>query len=124
MEKQQHLVSITKELYSLTDSLTEQFEQTKTTGERGDFYNTVKPFADEVKQKIDLWQELSLQWVAMEKPKYIYEHQIKSVYEQIEMLSVQVFYPETSKSRFHQYVQSVRYILASMLAQLSNDSER
>lgn len=115
------LLILTEKLQMLTNTFFEQFQTTKTTGERGDFYKTVKPFADEVKVLNDKWKLLALKWVEETKPKYIHPLQIENCYEQIETLSIQAFYPETSKSRFLHYLQTVRYILTTILDELSNE---
>lgn len=109
---------ITEDLLGELDRMMAIFEETKLSNKRGDFFSEVKPFADEMKRKKEEWAELSFQWIKEVRPKHLHEKQIESAGEQIEMLSVQAFYPDTSRTRFINYLQSVRYILKGLKDQL------
>lgn len=113
MEKD--LRTLTETLLAYTDTCLERFEKAKAEKVKGDFYTEVKPFADEVKKINDQWFELATNWVMEEQPKNLYAKQVESTYEQIELLSVQAFFPDTSRTRFLNYFQSVRFILSRIL---------
>lgn len=89
-------------------------------GEKGDFFTQVKPFADEVKEVVDHWRKESAAWIKENRPKNLHATQIESAAEQMEMISVQAFFPETSRTRFINYLQSVRYVLTVLRANLNN----
>jgi hypothetical protein len=112
------LTSLTKKLLHYTDVISDKFAEVKESKVKGDFFAEVKPFADEVKASNDEWQNLAKAWIRENMPKHLHEKQIESTYEQIEMLSVQCFFPDTSRKRFIDYWQSVRFILNSLLTHL------
>lgn len=122
MEQYVTLLTLTKKLLDYMEFISKKYDEVKISGVRGDFFTEVKPFADEVKEINDKWAELAASWIELNRPKNLHVKQIESSTEQIEMLSVQAFFPETSKTRFVNYVQSVRFVLTSLIAQLENVS--
>ncbi|MFE8702194.1 YppE family protein [Cytobacillus sp. FJAT-54145] len=112
------LNNLSEKLLSYMDFIEGRYQEARKSQEKGDFYTEVKPFADEVKAINDAWKEEAASWVRVERPKHIHFKQIESAYDQIEMLSVQAFYPETSRTRFINYLQSVKYILKVMVDEL------
>lgn len=123
METYEQLLVRTATLLKDIDHITKIFEETKASNKRGDFYTEVKPFADEMKGKKDDWERLAVKWIEETRPKHLYLKQIESASEQIEMLSVQAFYPDTSRTRFINYVQSVRYILIAMVDEIEKNKK-
>lgn len=115
------LFSLTNELLQYTNRISIKFEEVKESKVKGDFYSEVKPFADEVKMVNDEWQNLAKAWIRENRPKHLHEKQIDSTYEQIEMLSVQAFFPDTSRTRFINYWQSVRFILNTLIDHLEKN---
>lgn len=109
---------LTESVIEYIDQIDEFFKEVKQSGEKKDFFEVVKPFADEVKVINDQWKLAAMEWIEETRPKNINMKQIESANEQIEMLSVQAFYPDTSKTRFINYIQSVRFILNSILDEL------
>lgn len=109
------LALLTQQLLDYSNKISNIYEEVKETKVKGDFFTEVKPFADSVKEVNDEWQHMARAWIREEKPKHLHEKQIESTYEQIEMLSVQAFYPDTSRKRFIDTLQSVRFILSSLL---------
>lgn len=108
------LLALTNKLLEFTEQILEKFEEVKKTKEKGDFYEEVKPFAEQVREVKDEWQTLAKEWIEAKKPKYLHVKQIESASEQMELLSVQAFFPETSRTRFINYWQSARFILTSL----------
>ncbi|UII54598.1 YppE family protein [Cytobacillus spongiae] len=115
------LKSLTEELLQSVDSINERFAISKESGVPGDFYQEVKPFADGVKQKSDEWAQEAMQWIAANRPKNLHPNQINSATEQMELISVQAFFPEVSKTRFINYSQSVQYVLKVLRDYLSEE---
>jgi hypothetical protein len=118
MENQSILVNLNESLYEYTRQIEDKFLSVKTSGEKGDFFSQVKPFADEVKEVVDLWKKEATTWIAKNRPRNLHESQIDSAAEQMEMISVQAFFPETSRTRFINYLQSVRFVLTLLRANI------
>lgn len=109
------LRTLTAELLQYNDHATKRYSQCRETGEQGDFYKEVKPFADKVKDAVEKWEKEATDWIIQNKPKHLYPIQIKNTAENLQMVSVQAFYPKTSLSRFNHHVQSIDYILRALL---------
>ncbi|WP_175991245.1 YppE family protein [Bacillus sp. Marseille-Q1617] len=115
----EQLIYVTEELSALLDNMMTEYKQRRETGEKGDFYSEVKPFADKVKEMNDKWRELSLEWIKTDRPKHLHLPQVMNTYDNIEMLSVHCFFPESSYNRFISHHQSVRYVLNNILDELT-----
>ncbi|MGG7617979.1 YppE family protein [Robertmurraya sp. GLU-23] len=111
MDNLSMLEQLNERLYGYTKEIEDTFLSVKMSGEKGDFFTQVKPFADEVKEVVDHWRKESVAWIGENRPKNLHIAQIESAAEQMEMISVQAFFPETSRTRFINYLQSVRYVL-------------
>jgi hypothetical protein len=85
-----------------------------------DFYQTVKPFADEVKPVNDAWKIDMTLWLKENSPKRLNINQVNSTSDQIEQLSVQAFFPETSKSRFLNTQRTIEFFLTEVLLELNH----
>lgn len=118
MENSVDLLTLNNSLMNYLDKISVKFDEVKESKEKGNFYLEVKPFADEVKEVNDKWKMVAIEWIKNRNPKNLHEKQIESAYEQIELLSVQAFYPDTSKTRFINYFQTVRFILLSINDQI------
>lgn len=112
---------LNERLYEYTMKIEDTFLSVKLSGEKGDFFTQVKPFADEVKEVVDRWKKESGSWIEENRPKNLHTSQIESAAEQMEMISVQAFFPETSRTRFINYLQSVRYVLTVLRANISKN---
>lgn len=115
-----HLLEQTIKLKDTIETLQATFLEVKETGKEPDFFKDVRPFADETKTAAVEWQKHATSWINEIKPKYIYKQQIDSTVENIELISVQAFYPSTSRARFLNYVQSVDFVLNNVLKELNN----
>lgn len=111
MENHSMLIDLNERLSEYTRQIENKFLSVKETGEKGDFFTEVKPFADEVQEVSERWKKEATAWIVKNRPRNLHESQIDSAAEQIEMISVQSFFPETSRTRFINYLQSVRFVL-------------
>lgn len=109
------LIELTKRLIGFIEKGKEQFENTKNSGIEGDFFSEVKPFADLVKDVCEEWSVLATSWIRSEDPPYLNEKQLLTALEHIEKISIQSFYPKTSRKLFFSSVQSAQYVLESIL---------
>lgn len=105
----------TKELLSYLEEIETIFRDVKEKGEGKDFFTVVKPYAEKVSKRLDEWKKEGQEWIRRESPQNFHQKQIEAVYDQLELLSVQAFYPTTSKKRFFDYYRTVRYNLLTLI---------
>jgi hypothetical protein len=106
-------------LYDLTSQLIADIEEafhiykTKTMlrESEADFYEEVKPFADRIHKRVEMWEKEARDWVIENKPKYLYPIQIKTAAENIGYLGVYVFQKKMKEKRITEMVKSVLYVL-------------
>lgn len=115
VELENNILALSKKLLVDVEAAHKRFQYSKEAGVRGDFHTEVKPFADEVKVSADSWRESAGQWVKENRPKNLHANQIETAADYLEVISVQAFFPETSKKRFLDQIQSVEFILNSMV---------
>lgn len=120
MDQHQQIIELSKKLIDYTESALSRYEYSKKEGIRGDFHTEVKPFADEVKGTAIIWKEAAVNWVIQNKPKNLHSSQIETAADYLEVISVQAFFPETSRKRFLDQIQSVEFILNSMILAIEN----
>ncbi|GLB57951.1 YppE family protein [Cytobacillus sp. NCCP-133] len=121
MTHNEDLLQLTEQLLAYMHTSDNRYKKVKESGAKGDFYSEVKPFADEVKALNDKWRIDASEWLLRHKPRNLYPQQIDSASEHIEMVSIQAFFPETSKTRFINYVNSAIYVLKQMIGLLSKE---
>lgn len=121
MGNELELLQLTEQLVIYVQTSDDKYKSVKESGKKADFYNEVKPFADEVKAINDSWKKEAAEWVNRHKPKNLYPQQIDSASEHIEMVSIQAFFPETSKTRFINYVNSAMYVLKQLIGLLREE---
>ncbi|MBE3569691.1 MAG: YppE family protein, partial [Bacillales bacterium] len=114
------LMILTCELLQLVQQADEVYETVRSTKKKGDFYTEVKPFADKMKALSDEWEAEAKKWLISQKPKYIHKQQITSTLENLQIIAVQAFFPQTSYSRFKQAIRSVEYILNEVKRNVDN----
>jgi hypothetical protein len=122
METNEALLEMTNNLLKYRQFIVDRFEQTKETGEQGDFYEEVKPFADEIKQMTDKWRKDALSWLTMNPQRHLHARQIDSTAENLEMVSISAFFPNTSKKKFLDHVQSIEYVLKGLVTSIENQN--
>jgi hypothetical protein len=115
-----NLKHLTSELLDLNGEILRIYKETRESGEEGDFYQEVKPFADNAKERIDLWHKTALQWMKEDRPKNLHPSQIINTAENLEMISIQAFFPKASYKKFISHSQSIHYVLRTTLDQLCN----
>ncbi|MEK3886064.1 YppE family protein [Bacillus sp. FSL K6-3431] len=112
------LYDLTLQLCNYNKEAFENYHNCRSTGIKGDFYSEVKPFADKVKECRDKWEPEAILWTIKNKPKNLYPLQIKNTGENIEMVSVRAFFPDSSLKKFNSHVQSIDYVLRRLLDEL------
>lgn len=118
--KNQELIYLTKKLLGYHSEIMKKFEETKEIRIEGDFFQEVMPFSNQVKDTMDLWKREVMTWITNRRPKNIHAQQIDSTIEQLEMITVQAFFPQTSRTRFIHTAHSVEYVLTAVLFEIEN----
>lgn len=94
-------------------------------GYEPDFFGTVKPFADEVKEVRDKWLPLAMAFVQQAKPLHLHPSQLQQTEENLEIVAIKSFYEKTSMKRQMETFKSVAYVLEQVLQSLQqNEVER
>lgn len=112
------LKELTTELYAECDRSWNRFMQMREENREPDFFQEVKPYADYIQQQLIQWKELSNEFIQKNKPKYVHMIQVNNASDAIEQFVVQSFYIKTSKKRFYQSIQSVKYTCETYLRAL------
>lgn len=115
---QVRLMELTTRLYEYNQKANESFLKCRDSGQEGDFFQEVKPFADKVKECADEWELAAVNWVLTEKPKNLHPMQVRNTAENIQMVSIRAFFPKTSLKRFNSHIQSIDFILQRMMEEL------
>ncbi|WP_213423147.1 YppE family protein [Bhargavaea massiliensis] len=88
-----------------------------------DFFAEVKPYADQVHERIAEWQNRSKEWIRQDRPKHVREAQIENAADMMTQFVVQSFYPKTGKKRFYDSIQSVEYLLKTMMTAMKEGAD-
>lgn len=83
-----------------------------------DFFEVVKPFADQVKSKLEEWTPHVLKWLGWKKPTYIHPQQIDQLVENFEILSVTCFQKDTKNKKLMETYKSIEYTLSLVVHDL------
>lgn len=83
------------------------------------FFDTIKPFADQVKMVSDHWRNEALQFVDEVKPAYLHREQVENTHENINAISVTCFQPKTKKKRFIETVKANQLIFDQFLKDIT-----
>ncbi|WP_428910455.1 DUF1798 family protein [Niallia sp. Krafla_26] len=118
--KNEQLKHLTEELLTFCKEILHNFEEAKEARIEGDFYRDVLPFSNRVKETLNVWEQEVMQWMKSCTPRNLNEKQIKSIKEQLEILTVQAFFPTTSKTRFIHTLHSVEYVLKTVLMEIES----
>lgn len=113
------LLSLTEELLQKTYEIKDIFAEVKNSNEKRDFYKEVQPYANKVKEMLDEWEPMVTSWLKENPMKNLHPQQITHTAENLDMISIQCFFPETSLKRFRHYAESVEYVLKNVIYSLT-----
>ncbi|GIN85703.1 hypothetical protein J6TS2_20890 [Heyndrickxia sporothermodurans] len=116
------LVELTKKLIELNQFAFQTYNQGRESGKQGDFYKEVKPFVDQVKQYCETWLPIAINWVNKIQPKHLHSAQLKNTSENLQMVSVKAYFPDTSLKKFKSHIQSVDYVLKRLLDEMEKNN--
>ncbi|MDR6998109.1 YppE family protein [Neobacillus niacini] len=115
---EERLAELTEKLLRNNQLFLKNYLEVRETGIKQDFHQVIKPFADEMKVITDEWRELMKKWLSGNSYKHIHEKQVDLTAEHISDLSIQAFFPETSRTRFTNTNRTVEYFLTGILKEL------
>lgn len=110
------LQQITTQLYEECDNSWARFMQFREQAYEPDFFNEVRPYANQIHELLNDWQLQAEQFIAVHHPKYVHMVQINNAAEQIDQFVVQSFYIKTSKKRLYQSIQAAKYTCETLLS--------
>lgn len=109
------------ELRTLNNKAYEHFRKYRLGEEEADFYDQVKPFADEVRENLEEAVPHILRFLERAKPAYVHPQQIDQLAENFEMVSVTCFQKDTKKKRFNEQYKSIEYTLTMVLQAIEEE---
>ncbi|SDL93609.1 DUF1798 family protein [Bacillus sp. OK048] len=112
------ILELTKKLIDFNQLCLKYYEEARETGITLDFNEVIKPFANEVKVVGVEWNVTMKDWLKKNPQKHIHPKQIDTTLEHIEQLSIQAFFPKTSRSRFLNTNRTVEYFLVEIVKEL------
>ncbi|WP_180960287.1 YppE family protein [Neobacillus cucumis] len=114
----EEILQLTEKLLQYNELFLKNYQAGRETGITHDFNEVIKPFVDEVKEINDQWNRAIKEWLPKVDTQYLHLKQIDTTSSHIEQLSVQSFFPETSKSRFLNFHRAVEYVLSEVVREL------
>jgi hypothetical protein len=116
----EEILNLTQRLLHYNEKFLKNYLDGRETGMTPDFHHVIKPFADEVKEVNVKWNKAMKKWLPSAiNTKHLHLNQIDTASAHIDQLSVQSFFPETSKSRFLNTQRTVEYILLEVIKELN-----
>lgn len=108
------LLTMTNKLLVACDEAAARFYDMRERDIDPNFFDEVKPYADEIRTLLETWQQLAYEWIAINQPKYMHKQQIDHARDAMEQFVVQSFYKATSKKRLIQSIESTKYTLGTL----------
>jgi hypothetical protein len=118
MEMFDEIRKLTQKLLSYNHLFLKYFEEARETGTSPAFNEVIKPFANEVNSIAVQWGALMKDWLKISPQKHLHPKQIDTTLDHIEQLSIQAFFPKTSRSRFINANRTVEYFLMEIMKEL------
>ncbi|MDF2857211.1 MAG: hypothetical protein K0Q87_3062 [Neobacillus sp.] len=112
------ITHLTKKLLEFNRQCLKYYEKARETGISEDFNDVVKPFANEVKLTIAKWSIEMQKWLKQSPQKHIHIKQIVTTSDHLEQISIQAFFPNTSRKRFLNANRTVEFFLLEIVKEL------
>lgn len=116
------LEQLTIQLQSECEQCLARYNDMRALNKSADFFTEVKPHVDFYTPILTDWQQQALAWQQKTKPKNFHPQQITVVGDAFTQILVQSFHKETSKKRFNDTVQLVRFTLQSLMRNLTEQA--
>jgi NADH:ubiquinone oxidoreductase subunit len=114
----EEILQLTKKLLNYNHLFMKFYEEAREKGTTPDFHEVIKPFVNEVKSVSVEWSAWMRKWLMNSPKKHLHPKQIDTTLEHLEQLSIQAFFPKTSRSRFLNTNRTVEYFLLEILKEL------
>ena len=114
----EEIFHLTEKLLNYNQLFMKYYQEGRNTGIEYEFNDVIKPFSDEVKGINDEWKKEMKRWLTVTDHKNLHLKQIDTTSEHIEQLSIQAFFPETSRTRFLNAHRTVDYFLQEVIKEL------
>ncbi|MEC1521453.1 DUF1798 family protein [Neobacillus niacini] len=112
------ILVLTKKLLNYNHLFMKYYQEARENGTSHDFHEVIKPFANEVKKVSQEWATLLKNWLVKNPQKHLHLKQIDTTLDHIDQLSIQAFFPKTSRSRFLNANRTVEFFLLEILKEL------
>jgi hypothetical protein len=116
----EEIIELTKKLLDYNQLFLRYYQDARDHGINQDFHEVIKPFANEVKSVTDEWSSVMRKWLKNNPQKHLHPKQIDTTSEHIENLSIQAFFPNTSRARFLNANRTVEFFLLEILKELES----
>ena len=113
------ILYLTEKLLQYNETFLNNYQESRKTGIKHDFNDVIKPFVNEVKEMNEQWNKAAKKWLLSAKTDYLHLKQIDITSAHIDQISIQSFFPETSKSRFLNAHRTIEYILLEIIKELN-----
>ncbi|WP_153732249.1 YppE family protein [Sporosarcina obsidiansis] len=117
------LLQNTNSLLVICDECEQRFYRMRETDHTPDFFEEVKPYADQSHRAIADWATDMKVWIKLRKPRYVHDVQIDSLKDSMTQFVVQSFYKETGKKRFILSINAARYTLQTVVNAMDEKGE-
>nr|WP_263325943.1 YppE family protein [Neobacillus sp. Marseille-Q6967] len=114
----EEIVQLTHKLLDFNRSCLRYFHEGREKEINYEFHQVVKPFADDVRLISEKWSHLMRNWLIKYPQKNLHLKQIDTTLEHLNQLSIQAFFPKTSKTRFLNANRTVEFFLLEVLKEL------
>ncbi|MDQ1001760.1 hypothetical protein QFZ28_002160 [Neobacillus niacini] len=114
----EEILDLTKKLLNFNHLFIKYYEEAREKGTSYDFHEVIKPFADEVKKVAQAWGTEMKNWLVKNPQKHLHLKQIDTTLDHIDQLSIQAFFPKTSRSRFLNANRTVEFFLLEIVKEL------
>jgi hypothetical protein len=114
----EEILDLTKRLLNYNHLFINYYEEAREKGTSPDFHEVIKPFANEVKKVAQQWSTLMKNWLVNKPQKHLHLKQIDTTLDHIDQLSIQAFFPKTSRSRFLNANRTVEFFLLEIVKEL------
>lgn len=118
LEEIEHL---TDQLLKYNQLFMKYYQEGREKGVNYDFHDVIKPFSDQVRSINGEWKKGMKNWLALSNHKHLHLKRIDTTSEHIEQLSIQAFFPETSRTRFLNAHRTVEFFLQEVLKEVKKE---
>lgn len=120
MKMYEEILYLTEKLLEYNRLFIKYYQEGRETGNTHDFEDVIKPFVNEVSAINEQWKKAMKKWLSRSNHKHLHLKQIDTTSEHIEQLSIQAFFPKTSKSRFINSQRTVEYFLLEVIKEIKH----